>query len=46
LLADPTLAARLGSAARERARERYDAAVRARRFEDFYDRLVRPQRAA
>jgi glycosyltransferase involved in cell wall biosynthesis len=46
LLADPVLAARLGAAARQRARERYDATVRARRFEDLFIRLVRPPRAA
>jgi glycosyltransferase involved in cell wall biosynthesis len=40
LLSDPQLAARLGSAARRRAAERYGRAAMVRRFETFYQDLV------
>jgi len=43
LLREPALAARLGNAARQRVRERYDARKRARRFEEFYARLLRKE---
>lgn len=41
LLADAPLAARLGAAARHRVEERYSLPARARRFEEFYQRLLR-----
>ena len=37
---DPELAARLGSAARQRVRERYDQRKRVRRFESLYGELL------
>jgi L-malate glycosyltransferase len=40
LLRDRRLAARLGEAARRRARERYSREAMVRRFEDFYERLM------
>jgi glycosyltransferase involved in cell wall biosynthesis len=40
LLDDPDLAARFGRAARRRVEERYSLQARARRFEEFYARLV------
>jgi glycosyltransferase involved in cell wall biosynthesis len=40
LLQDPELAARLGSAARRRAREKYSREVMVRTFEAFYRQLV------
>jgi glycosyltransferase involved in cell wall biosynthesis len=46
LLTAPDRAARLGAAARERARQRFTAAARARRFEDFYTELVRAGHSA
>jgi glycosyltransferase involved in cell wall biosynthesis len=46
LLDDPCLAARLGSAARRRVEERYSRAAMVRRFEDFYEELVRGCRKA
>jgi glycosyltransferase involved in cell wall biosynthesis len=42
LLHDPALAARLGAAARQRARERYSRGAMVRRFETFYRELVNP----
>jgi glycosyltransferase involved in cell wall biosynthesis len=42
LLDDPAQAARLGAAARQRAESHYSPAARARRFEDFYERLMDP----
>jgi glycosyltransferase involved in cell wall biosynthesis len=41
LLRDPARAARLGAAARRRARERYGREAMVRRFEAFYEELVR-----
>src|SRR5262249_61774094 len=41
LLDDRALATRLGRAARRRVEERYSLEARARRFEEFYARLVR-----
>jgi glycosyltransferase involved in cell wall biosynthesis len=41
LLRAPTLAARLGAAARQRAAERYSREAMVRRFEDFYCGLVK-----
>lgn len=40
LLEDPERAARIGGAARKRARERYSRQAMVRRFEDFYAALV------
>jgi glycosyltransferase involved in cell wall biosynthesis len=40
LLEDPSLARRLGAAARARAHERYSRAAMVRRFEDFYGELL------
>ncbi|HXG11935.1 MAG TPA: glycosyltransferase [Gemmataceae bacterium] len=40
LLREPALAARLGAAARQLVEARYSLQARARRFEDFYMRLV------
>ena len=40
LLRDPARAARLGAAARQRARERYSREAMVRRFERFYQELV------
>jgi glycosyltransferase involved in cell wall biosynthesis len=40
LVRDPALAARLGEAARRRARDRYSREVMVRNFEDFYQNLV------
>jgi glycosyltransferase involved in cell wall biosynthesis len=40
LLDDPALAARFGSAAQRRVGSRYDAPLRARRYEALYERLV------
>jgi glycosyltransferase involved in cell wall biosynthesis len=44
LLRDPDLARRLGAAARRRARDRYGRAAMVRRFEAFYESLVRHPR--
>jgi glycosyltransferase involved in cell wall biosynthesis len=41
LLRDPARARRLGEAARRRARERYSRPAMVRRFEDFYQGLIR-----
>jgi glycosyltransferase involved in cell wall biosynthesis len=40
LLGEPGLAARVGAAARRRARERYGREAMVRRFEEFYTRLL------
>jgi glycosyltransferase involved in cell wall biosynthesis len=40
LLKNPTLARRLGMAARQRAHQRYSRAAMVRRFEDFYENLA------
>ena len=40
LLRDPDLAMRLGTAGRQRARERYSREAMVRRFEDFYVELL------
>jgi glycosyltransferase involved in cell wall biosynthesis len=40
ILVDPELAVRLGSAARQRVRERYDQRKRARRFESLYGKVL------
>jgi glycosyltransferase involved in cell wall biosynthesis len=41
LLADRDLACRLGTAARERAREQFSRAAMVRRFEDFFEGIAR-----
>jgi glycosyltransferase involved in cell wall biosynthesis len=41
LMRDPALACRLGEAARQRAQECYSRGAMVRRFEDFYESLVR-----
>jgi glycosyltransferase involved in cell wall biosynthesis len=46
LLRDPARAARLGAAARQRARECYGREAMVRRFERFYQELVGPGRQA
>jgi glycosyltransferase involved in cell wall biosynthesis len=40
LVREPALAVRLGTAARQRAVERYSREAMVRRFEDFYQDLV------
>jgi glycosyltransferase involved in cell wall biosynthesis len=46
LLDDPALAARLGAAARRRARDQYGLGQMVARFEAFYESCVRPERRA
>ena len=46
ILADPELATRLGLAARQRVRERYDQRKRVQRFESLYEELLQGRQGA